>query len=146
MITDSDNPVIQLCAAGMAVEGDAPAARELFARAWEMRRDDYDATIAAHFVARHQPTPELTLHWNELAVQHAMALGDDRAAPFLASLYLNLGDAQRVLGRRDEATAGADLARDALVHLPAGGYRDFVAAGVDRLRARLTSIDVGERT
>jgi len=144
MITDSENPVVQLCAAGMAVEGDAPAARELFAKAWEMRRDDYDATIAAHFVARHQPTPELTLHWNELAVQHAMAVGDDRAAPFLASLYLNLGEAQRVLGRSRDAMATADLARAALAHLPSGGYRDFVTAGVDRLQARLASSDIGD--
>lgn len=144
MITDTDNPVVQLCAAGMAVEGDAPAARELFAQAWEKRRDDYDAAIAAHFVARHQPTPELTLHWNELAVQHAMAVADDRTAPFLASLYLNLGEAHRVLGQGDEAGASAELARAALVHLPPGGYRDFVAAGIDRLALRLTSPDIGE--
>jgi hypothetical protein len=146
MITDSDNPVIQLCAAGMAIEGDAPAARELFAKAWEMRRDDYDAAIAAHFVARHQTTPELTLHWNALAVRHAMAVGDDRATPFLASLYLNLGEAQRVLGHDQEATTAAELGRAALIHLPSGGYRDFVAAGIDRLRARFTPSDVGERT
>jgi hypothetical protein len=73
-----------------------------------------------------------------------MAVEDDRAGPFLASLYLNLGEAQRVLGRREEAAASAELARAALVHLSPGGYRDFVAAGIDRLRVRLTSTDSGE--
>jgi hypothetical protein len=135
MIADTDNPVVQLCSAGMAIEGDAPAARDLFAKAWAIRRDDYDACIAAHFVARHQDSPEDTLHWNDLAVRHAEAVPDDRAAPFLASLYLNLGESHRVLGHVAEASAAAARARAALVHLEDGGYRTFVAGGIDRLCA-----------
>ena len=139
MIADTDNPVVQLCAAGMAIEGDAPAARDLFAKAWEMRRDDYDACIAAHFVARHQPTPDETLRWNELAVRHAEAAPTDRAAPFLASLYLNLGESHRVLGHVADASAAAARAREALIHLDDGGYRDFVASGIDRLLTTLAA-------
>ena len=137
MLFDPENPVVQLCAAGMAVDGDAEAASALFAQAWDARRDDFDASVAAHFVARHQPTPELTLDWNLRAVQHAEAVTDGRANALLASLYLNLGDAYRVLGRQPEASSAARKARDAIAFLPPGGYRDFVIMGVDRLQARL---------
>ena len=140
MIVDADNPVVKLCAAGMAIEGDAPAARELFARAWDLRTDDFDASIAAHFVARHQSTAEQTLHWNQLAVRHAEAVTDGRATEFLASLYLNLGESYRVVGAYAEAAESAMLARAALVHLPSGGYRDFVTMGIDRLQERLGSV------
>ncbi len=137
MIADADNPVVQLCAAGMAIEGDTAAARELFEKAWQLRRDDYDACIAAHFVARHQSTPEETLRWNEIAARHGEAAPADRAASFLASLYLNLGDAHRALGHHRQAAVAAARARAALVHVPEGGYRDFVTHGIDRLEERL---------
>ena len=53
-----DNPVVALCAEGMAVEGDREQARALFTRAWAIHRDDYEASIAAHFLARHQTTSQ----------------------------------------------------------------------------------------
>lgn len=139
MPLDATNPVVALCAEGMMIEGDANAARALFERAWEICRDDFDAAVAAHFLARHQPTPELTLHWNALAVDHAIRVGDGRAQELLASLYLNLGDSHRALGNRREATVAVGQARVALEQLEAGGYRDFVAMGVDRLEERLAS-------
>lgn len=139
MTIDPENPVVQLCAAGMAIDGDAPAARELFEKAWTLHRDDYEASIAAHFVARHQPTPEETLHWNELAVRHAEAVDDHRIDELLPSLYLNLGESYRVLGRYEEAAAAAQRASVALIDLSPGGYRDFVAGGIDRLRLQLSS-------
>ena len=43
MNIDPDNPVVALCAAGMAVEGDSSAALALFEQAWLARRDNYDA-------------------------------------------------------------------------------------------------------
>jgi hypothetical protein len=137
MPLDPANPVVALCAEGMAIEGDAPAARALFEKAWEVRTDDFDAAVAAHFIARHQPTPELTLHWNALAVEHAVRLDDGRADELLASLYLNLGDSHRELGNRRDATDAAKRARAALERLEAGGYRDFVVMGIDRLERRL---------
>ena len=134
---DPTNPVVALCAEGMAIEGTPAEARRLFEQAWSIRRDDYDAAIAAHFVARHQPTPADTLHWNALAVRHAEAVPDDRAAGLLASLYLNLGDAQANVG---DIAAGAASVRRAAGHLaavPPGGYREFVAMGIRRLAARV---------
>lgn len=134
---DPANQVIALCAEGMATEGTPVEARRLFERAWAARRDDYDAAIAAHFLARHQPTAAETLRWNALAVRRAEAVTDGRAAGFMASLYLNLGDAQANVA---DIVAAAESARRAATHLAAlapGGYREFVALGIHRLAARV---------
>ena len=134
---DTTNPVVALCAEGMAVDGTPADAMRLFERAWAIRRDDFDAAVAAHFLARHQPTPDATLHWNALAVRHAEAVRDGREAALLASLYLNLGDAQANVGDVAAAAESARRADDHLAALPPGGYRDFVAVGVRRLAARV---------
>jgi hypothetical protein len=134
---DPSNPVVALCAAGMAAEGTPAEARRLFERAWTARRDDYDAAIAAHFLARHQPTPAETLRWNALAVRHAEAVADGRAAELLASLYLNLGDAQANVGEAAAATESARRAAGHLAAVPPGGYRELVALGIGRLAARV---------
>ena len=138
MFSDLDNPVMQLCAAGMQVDGEPAKALALFEQAWAARRDDFDASIAAHFVARHQATPRATLEWNERALQHAEAVTDDRAATLLPSLCLNLGESYRVEGQFDQAEALAHRGLQALNQLPAdGGYGQFVRAGLDRLLHRL---------
>ena len=134
---DPTNPVVALCAEGMAVEGTPGAARPLFEQAWDARRDDYDAAIAAHFLARHQPTPEDTLRWNDLAARHAERVGDGRADALLPSLYLNLGDALAGVGQLAPALDAARRARDRLDALPHDGYRAFVLLGIDRLIERL---------
>jgi hypothetical protein len=103
MPIDPDNPVVVLCAAGMAVEGTPAEAVALFERAWALRRDDFDAAIAAHFLARHQPTPEDTHRWNALAVAHASAVSDGRADELLPSLHLNLADSLAAMGKIDDA-------------------------------------------
>jgi hypothetical protein len=146
-VIDPTNPVVALCAEGIAREGTPAEARRLFEQAWAIRRDDYDAAIAAHFIARHQLTPADVLHWNALAVRHAEAVPNGRAAELMASLYLNLGDAHANVG---DVAAGAEAVRRAADHLaalPPGGYREFVAMGIRRLAARVgESHDVGKDT
>jgi hypothetical protein len=142
MNIDPDNPVVALCSAGMAIEGDSHAALALFEQAWLARRDDYDACIAAHFVARHQATPEETLRWNALAVQHAEKVTDERAVEFMASLYLCLGDALLSVGNHSEATTAAIVARGALADVPSGGYRDLIENGISRLEDRLIDVEI----
>ncbi len=68
---DMDNPVMRLCADGMMAEGDGRPddARASFEVAWAARRDDFDAAVAAHYVARHADD----LAWNLLALRHALA-------------------------------------------------------------------------
>jgi hypothetical protein len=141
---DPTNSVVALCVAGIAVEGTPAEALRLFEQAWSARRDDYDAAIAAHFVARHQASPEDTLRWNALAVRHAEAVTDGRAAAFLASLYLNLGDAQANVGDVAAAAAAVRRAAEQLAVVPPGGYREFVAMGIRRLAERVGVASPGD--
>ncbi len=136
---DSDSDVVRLCAEGMAVEGAAAAAAALFQKAWDARRDAFEASIAAHYLARHQPSPAETLHWNRVAVESAEAVDGDRAKPLLASLYLTLGDSCLALGFTEDAEAAARRGVDALHFLPTDGYRQFVSHGLQRLLARIAA-------
>jgi tetratricopeptide (TPR) repeat protein len=138
---DSTNPVVALCAAGMAIEGDVPAARRLFEQAWELRRDDYDASIAAHFLARHQTSVEDRLAWNLLAARHAELIEDGRAGQLKPSLYLNLADAYLAVGDSVEARATIGRAAKSLEDLAPDGYRDFVKKGIEGLVRRLDDFD-----
>ena len=143
---DLSNPVVALCAQGMTVDGTPQDALRLFEQAWAIRRDDFDAAVAAHFLARHQSTDAATLHLNVLAVEHAEAVSDGRASELLASLYLNLGDSHARLGEHPSARAAARRAADHLATLPPGGYRDFVTMGIERLTQRLGMAQDSDKT
>ena len=102
---DPDNPVVRLCTQGMQAEsqGRADEARDLFLQAWKVAQDDYEACIAAHYLARHQPTPEETLHWNQECLDRADRVGDERVRGFYASLHGNMGRSHLELGQVDQA-------------------------------------------
>jgi tetratricopeptide (TPR) repeat protein len=132
----------------MACDGTREEALLLFEEAWSARQDDYDSAIAAHYLARFQPTALLTLEWNTRAVTHCERVTDDRAADILPSLYLNLADSLLAVGRNEEARTIAERAAESLPALPADGYRDFVAHGIARLHSKLvasTFFDVDRR-
>lgn len=138
MLFDLDNPVVRLCSAGMQVDGEPEKARALFEQAWNARRDDFDASIAAHFVARHQATAEATREWNERALRHAEAVTDERVATLFPSLYLNLAESYRVEGRVEEAEALVQRGLQSIKQLDADdGYLQFVQGGLERLLQRL---------
>ncbi|MGW2839241.1 hypothetical protein ACWCWD_15750 [Streptomyces sp. NPDC001493] len=129
---DPDNPVIALCAQGMQAEAegrDADAAR-LFEQAWESAADDYEACVAAHYLARHQPTPERTLHWNRECLHRADLVGDERVAAFYPSLHLNMAKAHQDLGEPDEARDNFRLAAARIGAVPPGPYADWVRVAV----------------
>jgi hypothetical protein len=92
---DTSNRVIQLCLAGTRAEFEQrpAAARAFYQQAWEAHTDDYEACIAAHYLARFQDSPAETLRWDQAALDHAEAVKDDRARDFYPSLYLSLGNA-----------------------------------------------------
>lgn len=100
-----DNPVVQLCLAGTRAEFEdkIEEAHSLYLQAWAAARDDYEACIAAHYVARHQASAEETLRWNREALACADAVGDDRVEGFYPSLYLSMGYSYELLGTRVEA-------------------------------------------
>jgi hypothetical protein len=118
---DLTNPVIQLCMDGSRAEFEhrLEDARALYQQAWEARTDDYEACIAAHYVARFQDSPEENLRWNKLALDHAEAVHDERVTDFYPSLYLNLGRAHETLGNQAEAQKYYNLAADlGFIHQP----------------------------
>jgi hypothetical protein len=108
---DPDNPVVRLCARGMQAEceGRNDVARRLYEQAWTEGTDDYDACIAAHRLAQHQDS----LRWNQVALNHADTVGDERVRGFYPSLYLHRGHAHEQLCDRDQATKYHQLAAPA---------------------------------
>lgn len=137
MVIDPSNPVVALCAEGMQLEGTPDLARERFEQAWAIRKDDYDASIAAHFLARHQRTLVATLEWNQLAMFHAERVPDEQIRSFKPSLLLNLGDSLLANGQVAAARIAGERARAAVAELPDDGYRAFVARGIYGLLSRV---------
>lgn len=109
---DLNNPVVQLCVAGTQAEfqGRPEAARALYWQAWETARDDFEACIAAHYVARFQNDPQEVFRWNQEALNHADVIQDERVKEFYPSLYLNMGRSYELLGDLSEAKRYYDLA------------------------------------
>jgi hypothetical protein len=137
---DPDNQVVRLCAEGMEAEfaGRRDAARVLFDRAWETSSSDFEACIAAHYVARHQPDAGATLHWNQVALERAELVHDDSVRRFYASLHLNLGHAYEQSGDLVLACRHYTLAHERLDDVPHGKYHDTVRSGVDAGRKRVS--------
>lgn len=137
---DSDNPVVKRCGEGVAVEGTDPAeAKRLFLEAWDLAATDYEACVAAHYVARHQDSLEDTLRWNQVALDRARASTDPEIAMFSPSLHLNLGKSLQDAGQLAPARLQYELARASVSHLPDDGYRQFVEGGIERAFERLAS-------
>ncbi len=135
---DPNNPVVKLCAAGMKAEseGKADEARAFFLQAWDARANSFDGCLAAHYVARHQTTPEDGLHWNQQALDLADQVSGEVVRGFYASLYLNLGFSHETLGTRTEARRYYDLAAAHLVDVPEGPYGDIVRGGIKAALSR----------
>lgn len=131
---DPENPVVRLCAKGIEAEGQGrhAEAAALYAQAWAIHTDDYEACIAAHYLAREQETLQESLAWNQLAIDHALAVPGDRIGDFLPSLYLNLGWSHEVLGNPVTARAYYLEGASRLAALPPGAYTDIVRDGVER--------------
>jgi hypothetical protein len=116
---DLNNPIIQLCMEGARAEFEhrIDDARLLYQQAWRDHKDDYEACIAAHYVARFQETPEETLRWNQMALNHADAVDGERIRDFYPSLYVNLGHSYEILGDRVNAQRYYQLAAElGLIH------------------------------
>lgn len=114
-----DNPVIRLCIEGTQAEyrKQIGKARVIYQRAWELAQDDYEACIAAHYVARCQEEPKERLKWNQIALERANMSGDDRVREFYPSLYINMGHSYELLGELDKSKRYYDLAAElGIVH------------------------------
>lgn len=105
MAVDAENKIVKLCAEGIAaeMEGDVLAAMKCYNRAWEEKSSDYEACIAAHYLARLQDGAEAMLYWNEMALQCAKNVAHELVAAFYPSLYLNVGKCYEDMGEHRKA-------------------------------------------
>jgi tetratricopeptide (TPR) repeat protein len=111
-------------------EGRHEEALQLFMLAWRESTNAFERSIAAHYVARHQTTPEGALHWNQESLTNADAVGDNRVQEFYPSLYLNMGKSYEDLGNLKDARRFYALAADRIDCLPESPLTDTVRRGV----------------
>ena len=111
---DLENPVVKLCLAGTQAEFEhrPDEAQALYRQAWAAATNDYEACIAAHYVARFPIDLEDALTWNQEALKRAEALPDGQAQEFYPSLYLSLGRAYEDLGNLHAAQNYYQLAAE----------------------------------
>lgn len=135
---DPDNPVAALVVEGMQAEaaGRPADAQALFDRAWQARTTSAEAAVAAHYVARHQTTPDDALAWNQRALDEAGRADPDAVAGWLPSLHLNLGKSWEDVGDVDRAREHYLLAQAAAPALGDDGYGQLVRGGIANGLAR----------
>lgn len=97
---DSNNPVITLCIEGIwaELEHRHDDARHCYQQAWNACTDEYEACIAAHYVARVQDIPEKKLSWNLRALELAYAVKEEWVRDFYPSLFMSIGHSYKQLG------------------------------------------------
>ena len=105
--------------------------------AWNSATDDFERCIAAHYVARHQESPADTLRWNQMSLDYADAVGDNRTAGFYSSLYLNMGKAHEDVGNLADAKRYYLLAESHLHLVSPGPYQELIRNGAQRGIERL---------
>ena len=100
---DLTSETAQLCMAGNQAEFERrlPDARAFFAQAWDAATDDYEASMAAHYVADLEPDPATALAWDLEALRRGFM--DNRVTEFLPSLYVSLGGSYERMGDAGEA-------------------------------------------
>lgn len=130
---------MRLCVEGMECEGRGlfDDASRLFLEAWNQSTTDFERCIAAHYVARHETDPHDRLMWNQVSLDHAKAIGDDRVRGFYPSLYLNLGKAHEDLGNREDAKQFYAMSATVLASLPDGRYGSIVRDAVEKALQRV---------
>ena len=138
---DTDNPVVKLCAQGIATEGagDIAGAKDLYMQAWDIATDDVERFTAAHYMARNQ-SPQQQLHWNQLALDHAMKVNEESVKATLPSLYLNLGKSHEDVGSITLAAKNYQLAEGYINQLADDGYGRMTRAGIVAALARINAV------
>lgn len=141
MDIDPKNPIVMLCLEGMRAEGSGKHddARLLFVEAWERSSSDYEACIAAHYLARQQQSSESKLYWNQEALRRAEAAGDELVRDFYPSLHLNVADALEEMGEHDSARSHYRRAREWLARVPEEIYGEHVHTSIHKAIERLAT-------
>jgi tetratricopeptide (TPR) repeat protein len=145
-IVNPHNDVVQLCSQGMLAEAEGrdADAYAAFEQAWNAATDDYEACVAAHYLARHQQTPQETLRWNQECLDRADRAdraGDERVRGFYASLHLNMAKACQDLGDNGRAHRHFERAAAHIDEVPDEQHADWarfaIAEGLRAVTPRL---------
>lgn len=140
---DQENKVIQLCAKGMELEGQGRLieAGNLFDEAWNKASTDFEKLTAAHYVARHQKSITDKLKWDQIALKHALEIGDETIKATLPSLFLNVGKCYEDLNEPENAKTNYEFALSFATYLSEDGYGRMIKAGIkkglDRINEKL---------
>jgi len=138
---DPDNPIVKLCAEGMNVEGEPEKALLYFQRAWDEATTNFERFIAAHYLARQQPTVAEKLKWDETSLELALTVQDEPMQDVYPSLYLNIGKGYEDLGDFNRARHHYRLAKRFADTLPNDGYNNLIRTGIQnglsRVRIRI---------
>lgn len=134
MTFDAENPVIQLCAAGMQKEGEGKPleAKQLFYEAWEKAASPVEQFTAAHYVARRQSTVEEKLTWDEKCLAIALTIEEESMKANYPSLYLNVAKGFEDTGNLEDARKNYTLALSYTTYLPDDGYGNMIKAGINK--------------
>jgi hypothetical protein len=97
---DTNNPVVTFCIEGIwaELEQRLDEARQSYQRAWDSCENEYEACIAAHYVARVQASGEGSLQWNLRALELAYTVPQEMVRDFYPSLYMGIAHAYKQLG------------------------------------------------
>jgi tetratricopeptide (TPR) repeat protein len=132
MLFDQQNPINQLCAQGMQLEGEAKheEAAKLFLQAWSEASNTGEKFIAAHYVARHQNTVADKLQWDETALSLALELDAPEIKGAFPSLYLNVAKCYEDLKDFDKAAENYQSALECTRFLLDDGYGNMIRSGI----------------
>jgi hypothetical protein len=135
-----------------ALTGRSEIARERLSEIWTaLPRDDFfHRCVLAHYMADLQPDPNAELHWDQLALDAALAaspesfdgqIPDVTRDAFLPSLHLNLASSYERTLDLDSALRHAALALNAAASLPATPLGETTRAAILRIGVRLGICD-----
>jgi hypothetical protein len=137
-----------LDAVQLALSGHAEIARQRLGELWTTLPPDdfFHRCVLAHYLADLQPDPNAELHWDQVALDAALAassesfdgqIPDVTRDAFLPSLHLNLASSYERTLSLDLAKRHAALALDAAESLPPTPLAESTRAAIDRICVRL---------
>ncbi|RFS14825.1 hypothetical protein [Emticicia sp. C21] len=132
MDIDPSNKIVKLCAEGMSAEfeGKLEDSAALFRQAWESASDNFEAFIAAHYMARSKLSLEEKLKWNLESFHLANAIERDGMKKYFPSLCLNIGKSYEDLGQIEKATEYYQLGADYSDILTVNPYGNMIKSGI----------------
>lgn len=131
---DKDNPVVKLCIEGQRVElhGSRSEALGFYRKAWIIRKNDLDACIAAHFLAKPQKELKDVLKWNRISLKYARKVHLSEVSDFYPSLFINIADTYEKLGKTSLARKYYNLAADTVSVSNMGAYGTILLESIKR--------------